>query len=187
MRLIFLFFLFFVLSGCSKPKTVFICGDHECINKKEAEQYFEENLVIEVKVINKNIKEEIESVELNLRDSQDGQRNISISPKKETDKNLKILSKNEINQIKQEIKSKKIEKKISKKNKKEEDIKLNKNKADNIIETENIKIINKSVSKKNINVVDVCTKLKKCSIDEISKYLLEEGRKKDFPNISKIN
>ena len=37
------------LAACSKPKTVLICGDHICVNQTEAEQYFEENLSIEVK------------------------------------------------------------------------------------------------------------------------------------------
>jgi len=48
--------------------------------------------------------------------------------------------------------------------------------------------INKSeekiVSKNQIKIVDVCTILEKCSIDEISKYLLEQGKKKDFPDIT---
>ena len=32
------------LNNCSKPKTVLICGDHICVNKAEAEQFFEKNL-----------------------------------------------------------------------------------------------------------------------------------------------
>ena len=32
------------LANCSKPKTVLICGDHVCVNKTEADQYFKENL-----------------------------------------------------------------------------------------------------------------------------------------------
>ena len=39
-------------------------------------------------------------------------------------------------------------------------------------------------SKKEIEVVDVCTILEKCSIDEISKFLLEQGKKKNFPDIT---
>ena len=35
------------------------------------------------------------------------------------------------------------------------------------------------------NFNDVCTILKNCSIDEISKYLLELGKNKDFPDITK--
>ena len=53
MKLVFLISLIFFLTNCSKPKTVLICGDHVCVNKAEAEQYFEENLSIEVKIVNK--------------------------------------------------------------------------------------------------------------------------------------
>ena len=52
MRFILVLILTFLL-GCNKPKTVLICGDHVCVNKAEAKQYFEENLSIEVKVIKK--------------------------------------------------------------------------------------------------------------------------------------
>ena len=48
--------MLFILVSCSKPKTVLICGDHICVNKAEAEQYFEENLTIEVKIIDKKKK-----------------------------------------------------------------------------------------------------------------------------------
>ena len=36
------FFLFIV--NCNKPQSVLICGDHVCINDKEARQFFEKNL-----------------------------------------------------------------------------------------------------------------------------------------------
>ena len=38
---------------------------------------------------------------------------------------------------------------------------------------------------KNKDVFDVCSILDKCNIDEISKYLLDQGKKKDFPDITK--
>ena len=41
------------------------------------------------------------------------------------------------------------------------------------------------MNKRRKDVVDVCTILEKCSIDEISKYLLDEGRNKKFPDITK--
>ena len=44
------------LANCSKPKTVLICGDHICINNNEAEQFFQENLSIEVRVVDKRDK-----------------------------------------------------------------------------------------------------------------------------------
>ena len=34
------------------------------------------------------------------------------------------------------------------------------------------------------DLVDVCTIIEKCSIDEISKYLIKLGKKRDFPDIT---
>ena len=34
------------------------------------------------------------------------------------------------------------------------------------------------------DVVDVCTILEKCNIEEISKYLLNQGKNKSFPDIT---
>ena len=53
MKKLLLFLIILVIYGCNKPKTVLICGDHVCINKAEAEQYFEENLTLEVKIVDK--------------------------------------------------------------------------------------------------------------------------------------
>ena len=106
---------FLFLANCSKPKTVLICGDHVCVNKAEAEAYFKENLSIEVKVINKKVKDELNLVELNLKKNQNGKKKISILSKKDTNKELKILSNEEISKIKKNIKNKGKEKKIAKK------------------------------------------------------------------------
>ena len=34
MKLFLSFFIFFLITNCSKPKTVLICGDHVCLNKR---------------------------------------------------------------------------------------------------------------------------------------------------------
>ena len=107
MKHILIFLILLLLGNCSKPKTVLICGDHVCVNKAEAEQFFEENLTIEVKVVDKNIKEKIDLVELNLNDKQDGRKEISIISKSKTNKSLKTLSNKEIANIKKKVKSKK--------------------------------------------------------------------------------
>ena len=64
MRLFYLLLIFCALffSSCSKPKTVLICGDHICVNKAEAQQYFEENLTLEVKIIHKKNENQIDLV-----------------------------------------------------------------------------------------------------------------------------
>ena len=185
MKIVLLFFIFLFLVNCSKPKTVLICGDHVCVNKAEAEQYFKENLSIEVKVIDKKIKKEINLVELNLKNDEKGERKIFLSSKTNTDKKLKTLSNDEIIKSKKSIKEKKISKKVekNKKNKKNE-IKVKKIIKTKKIDPKNNKISNKNVNKKPKDVVDVCTILEKCSIDEISKYLLEQGKKKNFPDLT---
>ena len=172
-------FLFLVY--CSKPKTVLICGDHECVNKAEAEAYFKENLSIEVKVIDKEVKDEINLVELNLKENQNGKKKISILSKKNTSKELKILSNEEISQIKKDIKDKSKEKKMVKKiiRKKQKIV----NKEKKMINEDN-NILEYNTNKRRKDIVDVCAIIKECSIDEISKYLLKQGKKKDFPDIT---
>jgi len=48
-RLLILIFL--VLIGCSSGKKVYICGDHQCKNQKEIDDYFANNISIEVYVM----------------------------------------------------------------------------------------------------------------------------------------
>ena len=171
MKFFFLILFSLLLTNCNKPKTVLICGDHVCVNKTEAKQYFEENLSIEVKIIDKKSKEEVDLVELNLSKNSNGKKEVTISEKRNTKKEVKILSNQEISIIKENIKNKK---KITKKNVKMEKIKQNNN--NNFV---------KNVNKKK-EVVDVCTILEKCSIDEISKFLIKQGKMKNFPDITKI-
>ncbi len=185
MRFLILLFFFIFLTNCNKPKTVLICGDHICVNKKEAQQYFEENLSLEVKIIKKKKNDElIDLVELNLKENSDGNKKVSLLSKSSTKKRLKDLSSKEIIQIKKDVKKKIKEKKLKKSN--IEKKKFNKVKEiENKTQTKDQKtIIKENVNKQKINVVDVCTILEKCSIDEISKYLLDQGRKKDYPDIT---
>ena len=44
--------------------------------------------------------------------------------------------------------------------------------------------LDKRFNKKNRDVADVCLIIKKCNIDEISKYLLKQGQTKKFPDIT---
>ena len=191
MKHILIFLILLLLGNCSKPKTVLICGDHVCVNKAEAEQYFEENLSIEVKIINQKNNEQIDLVELNLKNNENKVKQIAISPKKDTSKNLKTLSNDEIKKIKKNIKDKKqkkeIDNKISRKIVKREEgnaiSELLEKKDKN--QDKNNSFVNKTIINKKINIVDVCTILEKCNIDEISKYLIKEGKKRDFPDMTR--
>ena len=170
-----------LLVSCSKTKTVLICGDHVCINKKEAEQYFEDNLSLEVKIIDKKEKNKIDLVELNLKSNENNVKKVSITEKKETNKPIKILSNDEIKEKKAELKKRKKISKLENFNKKKEKI-LN-DKIDNNKEIKPIKV-RKTKYKSEKQIVDICTILPKCNIEEISKYLIEIGKKKGFPDIT---
>ena len=174
MKFFIILFFFFILSGCNKTKTVMICGDHVCINKLEAKQYFEENLSIEVKILNQDKNKEEDLVQLNLDSSFENKKKISIKKKENTEKSIKTLSKKEIKDIKN---------KIAKKNKKN---KTKKNKLSVRLENKLDNSSKKSVKvDKNVyEVVDVCTIIKKCSIEEISKYLIDQGNQRDYPDIT---
>ena len=195
MKNIFFILVIFLLANCGKSKTVLICGDHVCVNKAEAKQYFEENLTIEVSVVNKKIKEELDLVELNLTQNEKGERRVILKSKNQTSNKLKTLSNEEIKIIKKKVKENK-NNKIAKKivnndnlNKKKE-IKEKKIKNDRSVESlkktksNNDELSKIGVNKKYGNVIDVCTILEKCNIDEISKYLIEQGKKKSFPDIT---
>ena len=176
-----------MLSNCSKPKTVLICGDHICINDAEAKRYFEENLSLEVKIINKNEKENIDLVELNLNTNKENlDKEISIQKKSKLDNNLKTLSNKEIQEIKKDLKEKEKKQKIAKLRKTNLD-KKQKTKKESSSKTRSPSSNEglSKIDKRNIEVVDICTLIKRCTIDEISKYLLKQSKKKGFPDISK--
>ena len=186
MRILVLILILFFFSNCSKPKTVLICGDHVCVNKAEAEQFFEENLSIEVQIMDQKADKKIDLIELNLNNNTSVKREVNVFTKKETNKKLKKLSKKDIENIKKNLKKQNEKKKIAKKIiKKNDDI--NKKKVKKIQKKENKEtyVLKNNVDKRLKEVVDVCTIIKKCNIEEITKYLLNEGKNKDFPDITK--
>ncbi len=164
----FLLILFVLLISCTKPQTILICGDHKCVNKAEAEQYFEENLSLEVQILSKDKQISYNLVDLNLAGEK---RNIKVL-KSKTKKVVKKLSKEEIKEKKIEIKKKKKKlEQISQVTKKEVNSK------------KKTKIERKSSYKAN-KFSDICLKLEKCDIDSITNYLIKVSNEKDYPNIS---
>ena len=177
MKIIFFLLILITFSNCNKQKTVLICGDHVCINKAEAEQFFKDNLSLEVKIIDREDSKSIDLVQLNLKSNTDTKKEISITKKNSTEKKLKVLSKDEIQKKKNELKilkKKKVDKK-TKQNKLAKKVKKEKN------TTKSEKVVNNQ----SLKIPDVCTIIEKCSIDEISKYLLKKGKNKEFPDITK--
>ena len=186
MRFLFLIIPFIFMQNCSKPKTVLICGDHICINKSEANQYFKENLSIEVKIIDikKNINPDL--VELNLNESI-GNRKISINKKEKTKKEIKTLTNEQIKNIKKKLKKNQRNNKIAKKttyNNKNKSKKITRKKVKKESLNKDKNKLNNNNIKNQLKVVDVCSIIDKCDIDEISKFLLNQAKKRKFPDIT---
>lgn len=186
MKKILLVLSILLLHNCSKPKTVLICGDHICVNKDEAEQYFEKNLSIEVKILDIKKKDNVDLVQLNLENSSNNRRQVSVKKKSKTNKEVKTLSNEEIKEIKINLKKKK-------KNKKEiaKVIVINKSESNKALLKKEKKFVkkdkintNEGSKVKSNEIVDICSIIEKCDIDEISKYLIGQGKKKDFPDIT---
>ena len=57
MKNLFLICILFMIISCSSNKSVYWCGDHACINKKEKKSYFKKTMIVEIKNLkNKNYK-----------------------------------------------------------------------------------------------------------------------------------
>ena len=119
----FLIFLFFIV-GCNslssgKTTKIYICGDHECINKKEINDYFKNNISIEVYSITSSSRKDkdYDLVELNMSNDEKDEIITLASRKKDIKEDLKKrkkIAKTEINkgevisQIKKSKKKRKV-------------------------------------------------------------------------------
>ena len=102
MKILLIFF--FILVSCStfndsKVKKVYICGDHECKNKKEINEYFENNISIEIFTLSKSSKKDkdFDLVELNMS-SEDKKNLVSVDVQKKQIRD-KIKKRNKITKL----------------------------------------------------------------------------------------
>ncbi len=124
-----------------------------------------------------------------MQNSSSNQRQVKIISKSDTKKKIKTLSTEEIKKIKSDLKKdnsgKKIAKKINKNKKLEQNSNLNKiNKTDKLKNVNQIQEFKINTKNRKVEVVDVCTIIKNCNIEEISRYLIKQGKKKKYPNLN---
>ena len=157
-------FLFSCVTPFEKVDRMYICGDHPCKNNKEIQEYFDNNISIEVYSIDtdKNKTDKFDLAELNLlEDKLKSKDKILVSEKKD--------------EIKQKVKERK---------------KLAKLKIKQIEDPKQIEKIVKSqesVKKKKkskITFIRICKNLEECDIDKISKLIMDLGKERDFPDIA---
>jgi len=204
----FYILIFLIPLSCITTKKEYVCGDHPCVDKKEFNEYFSENLIIEISVQDKKKKNKsIDLVRLNT-DSSVKKKNDNKNSKKEErilKKNEKVkLKKNKVRLL-EERKMKEIEEKNKAKQRKI--TKIQEKNEQNLQNEKNInrKVVNKVVdtigkdkkppkkikektisidSVKTENVKSICGEIKNCDIDKIAELLIQKGKDKPFPNIS---
>ena len=170
MKIIFLF-IFLLLNSCTaKQSQIYICGDHPCVDKNEMRDYFKNNISIEVYTVTseQEKKQSLDLVELNLLKEDLNKRNKinnSLSKKENQKKLKKILDER---------------KKLTKLNVKEQEPK--KTTPKKITE---LKKTSKPKKKSSVRFVRLCKNVEECDIDKISKIIMDMGREKPFPDISK--
>ena len=176
MRKLSLFLLFFLIISCSSNKTVYWCGDHACINKKEKEAYFKKTMIVEIRDLSlKNSTENSENMEKIIKDAQIKEKTRVVNEKKlkkEEKLKHKALKKKEKQEKKKRIKMEKELAKQAKLDKKKLKIEKSKKK-------ENFKKL--ELSKSNITVKANSFKFK-----NILKEINERNMLKPYPDINNL-
>ena len=186
MRINIIFFIFLV--GCLPKNLTYMCGDMECVDKKQQNEFFSKNLSLEIKLKDSKKENSIDLITLN----KDNKLKKKISTSQTFSSNSKKDDKkNELKNKKQLIKAKKIALKTKraeeKKNKKRQKklLKLkNKEKKEVVKKIKPIiPLVNnvENVNKDN----NICSVLQECDIDIIASEIKKKGIKKNFPNIAK--
>jgi len=204
-------FVFMILVSCGTVKKTYMCGDEQCIDRKEFREYFANNLAVEILTKKNKKKSSIDLVKLNTSNSKSN--NATIVSTKEIN-NLKKKEKKDIlkankRRLKEKRKAKKIEernllvkkKKIEKQKKNnEKGITLNKiltknevldskksikkpneNQPSTVNAVKEVIVLNNIKTEKQVNL---CAVVNNCDIDKITELLLKKGKEKEFPNIA---
>jgi len=171
LKLLFLF----ALVSCTSNKQVFWCGDHECINKAEKEEYFKKNMIVEVRKKNNTSNAEVSKLnemlqQATLKNEKNSKQKISKKltwkQKRLKKKEEKRLAKKLLNQERKKIKD---QKRLQKELLKEKKAINKKKKSDKVVKK---KLLTKKIKKESSNFNDLFIKIS------------EQSSKKSFPNIN---
>jgi hypothetical protein len=205
----FYILIFLILLSCNTTKKEYVCGDHLCVDKKEFNEYFSENLIIEISVRDKKKKKKsIDLVKLNTdsnvkkkNDNKNSKKKERILKKNEKVKlkkqKVRLLEERKIREIeeKNKVKQRKITK-IQEKNEQNLQNEKSVNRKmiiDKVVDTIGKqkkppkKITEKTISMDSVkteNVKSICDEIKDCDIDKIAELLIKKGKDKPFPNMS---
>ena len=189
--LIFLAFVF-LLFGCSSGKTVYWCGDHACINKKERESYFKKTMIIEIRESDKQNSKSKSELEI-IKKQAGLEQKKEIKNEKELAKQVRLDNKRRIKDEKELAKQVRLDKKRRIKEEKElaKQVRLEEKKIikeekksykKKVLKTENVPlekeiVINTGIARINIS----STKFK-----ELVEKITNKNMFRPYPNINDI-
>ena len=178
MKYFLILLISFLFNSCASNKTVYWCGDHQCISKKEKEAYFKKNLIVEKRHIKKNDKKNLLASEKIITQAKLNEKK-RIKNEKELAKQEKLKEKIKLKEEKLLIKREKLEKKRLKKDKKE----LAKK-----VKLEEKKIIkeNKNTKKQQVIVSQNKTYPVLNIFDNLKDKILKRNNSKPYPDINDI-
>ncbi len=190
--------IFIIIISCTSEKKVYWCGDHPCINDKERKAYFEKNMSVEVKKLNKNDKKKMTDMEKIIEQAKIDEKN-RIKDEKNLAKKEKLAQKNKLEEEKELTKQLKLEEKQRKKEEKAlaKQLKLEerKKKKEKKALTKKLNIIEKKSSDNDINRVEInkpVKKVKKIEKGETSDFyriverIVNENKSKSYPDINNL-
>ena len=199
MKTIF-FLFFFLLLSCSTVKKEYVCGDRPCIDKKEFDEFFAKNLIIEIIFEDEKKKKSVDLVTINTEgtdlkkdNKKISRQQVKLNKKLEKDKlkaeKNRLLEERKIKKAKEKLRIKN-EKRIAKSSKSNSDKDTTKSILDKtVIDKNNNKntTFDKKIKKKSFeiqNTKNICDDINDCDIDKIAEILVEKGKNKPFPNIA---
>ena len=174
MKNLYFIFILFMVVACSNNKSVYWCGDHPCINKKEKEAYFKKTMIVEIKDLkNKNYKSSTEYERIMQQAQLDEKKRIK--GKKDLSKQAKLEEKRRIREEKDLAKQIKLEDKKRIKEEKE----LSRSKI--------VKNETKHLKKNVESTTSIAnTKIELGKFSEIVEKITKKNTFKPFPDIDDI-
>tara|TARA_B100000029_G_scaffold487733_1_gene543545 strand:- start:456 stop:995 length:540 start_codon:yes stop_codon:yes gene_type:complete len=174
-NVLFLILLIFLYS-CTNNKSVYWCGDHACINKKEKEAYFKKTMIIEKKIISKENKKDLTNSEKIIKEAKLKEKK-RIANEKKIKKEYKLEQK----RLKKDKKLKAKKAKLEEKRLKKENIEIEKKNAKKILsKKEKIEL------KKLDNSSSYTSKIKNVEFEQLKDQIIKRNLIRSYPDINDI-
>ena len=168
--------IFFITVSCTNSKSVYWCGDHPCINKKEREAYFKKNMIVEMKELKKTNSKNNSDIAKIIQNAKVEEKKRIIN-EKNLAKEAKLEEKRRIKEEKKMVKQAKLEEK--RRIKEEKKIESDKDKQTFIKKKKEEKKLVSDSSIKN-------AKINLSTFGEIFKNIRKKNSVKSYPDINDI-